>query len=187
MGASLGIAKPDYAGYCAFRCSEKMLCVSCAFLEFFFSCFESRHIHAVPSFSVFIESMQCEFSVCHLQPCCVGWTHSTLKACALVHGIEAHGRLKHCIWVCGHPQAITEVCCVRRGMAKFDEGLPWEEKDAFRFIYGAQEGLVGVYPVSANEIFYFCAFPASRVRGTLYIKHVDITLLHATLLWRACD
>ena len=59
----------------------------------------------------------------------------------------------------------TEVCCARRGMAKFEEGLPWEEKDAFRFIYGAQEGLVGVYPVSTNEIFYFCAFPASRVRA----------------------
>ncbi|KAK9821746.1 hypothetical protein WJX81_001739 [Elliptochloris bilobata] len=52
--------------------------------------------------------------------------------------------------------------CAFRGMANFDEGLPWKEKNMFRFISGAREGLIGVYPVSATEIFYFVAFPAPR-------------------------
>ena len=62
-------------------------------------------------------------------------------------------------------ECMQSVRCARRGMATFEEGLPWKETNTFRFIFGAREGLVGVYPVSATGIFYFCAFPAPRVRG----------------------
>ena len=55
----------------------------------------------------------------------------------------------------------------RRGMATFEDGLPeaWKDTNNFRFIFGAREGLVGVYPVSASEIFYFCSVPAPKVRA----------------------
>ena len=54
-------------------------------------------------------------------------------------------------------------------MATFEEGLPeaWQGTNKFRFIFGAREGLVGVYPVSSTEIFYFCSLPAPKVRGRL--------------------
>ncbi len=54
----------------------------------------------------------------------------------------------------------------RRGLATFEEGLPGGEVDrhTFRFVFGETEGLVGIYPVSATQVFYFCAFPASEAR-----------------------
>lgn len=52
-------------------------------------------------------------------------------------------------------------------MAKFEDGLPeaWKDTNKFRFIFGAREGLVGVYPVSTTEIFYFCSLPAPKARA----------------------
>ncbi len=54
----------------------------------------------------------------------------------------------------------------RRGVATFEEGLPGGDADrhTFRFVFGETEGLVGIYPVSANQIYYFCAFPAAEAR-----------------------
>lgn len=54
----------------------------------------------------------------------------------------------------------------RRGLATFEEGLPGTEADrhTFRFVFGETEGLVGIYPVSRMQLFYFCAFPASEAR-----------------------
>lgn len=59
----------------------------------------------------------------------------------------------------------------RRGMATFKEGLPeaWKDTNKFRFIFGAREGLVGVYPVSATEIFYFCSVPGPKARRRPYV------------------
>lgn len=79
-------------------------------------------------------------------------------------------------------------------MATFNDGLPLPDRHTFRFVFGAREGLTGVYPVSDNEIFYFHAFPAPRACpslqysglgcgvGVAWLKSVCCSML--TLVWR---